>query len=333
MNAITVKLPRDIAKDQDITNLVNDWRAQLSLQVQSGELADNTRSTYERGWGKFYAWLLAQEVDTVTSDTVRSWMSDLRAAGRKPTAINAWLSGVRAFFAWAHGARRLAVNPCEGVRSARRKGSARMHNRDILSDTEVRRTLDIPDRSTPAGKRDYALLVLKAFCALRDVELHRANLADLRTKDGKLVLYVQGKGQESPDDFVVLVPDVESAVYDWLAVRGQAPGPLFVVLGNRAKGDRLSLRSIRGIVKVAYKSAGVVGVGKTSHSLRHTAITSAIRHGAPVQKVQSMARHASLDTTMIYYHEADRLTDPAEEYIKYDARARVSLAEDAPVPG
>lgn len=42
------------------------------------------------------------------------------------------------------------------------------------------------------------------------------------------------------------------------------------------------------------------------------------RRGAPAHKVQAMARHASIDTTMIYYHEIDRLSDPAERYIVYN---------------
>ena len=88
--------------------------------------------------------------------------------------------------------------------------------------------------------------------------------------------------------------------------------------GRLGLGQRLSLRSIRRIVKQAYRLAGVRGEGKTSHSLRHTAITSAIRHGAPLPKVQSMARHANLNTTMIYYHEVDRVEDPAEGYVDYE---------------
>ena len=54
---------------------------------------------------------------------------------------------------------------------------------------------------------------------------------------------------------------------------------------------------------------------KTNHSLRHTAITNAVLHDAPLHKVKCMARHASIETTMIYYHEVDRLEDRAEGYI------------------
>jgi integrase/recombinase XerC/integrase/recombinase XerD len=74
---------------------------------------------------------------------------------------------------------------------------------------------------------------------------------------------------------------------------------------------------LREIIKGYFSNAGVHGKNKSTHSLRHTAITNAIRHNAPAEKVRGMARHASLDTLMIYYHETDRIDDPAEKYIDY----------------
>jgi hypothetical protein len=35
-------------------------------------------------------------------------------------------------------------------------------------------------------------------------------------------------------------------------------------------------------------------------------------------QARAMARHKSLDTTMVYYHELDRLSNPAEAFINYD---------------
>ena len=52
--------------------------------------------------------------------------------------------------------------------------------------------------------------------------------------------------------------------------------PLFVSLSRQNRGDRLGLRSIRGMVKRRYQDAGVVGK-RTTHSLRHSAITNANR--------------------------------------------------------
>ncbi len=39
------------------------------------------------------------------------------------------------------------------------------------------------------------MLCLMAYTAARQIELHRADLADLRTISGHLVLAVQGKGR------------------------------------------------------------------------------------------------------------------------------------------
>jgi hypothetical protein len=38
-------------------------------------------------------------------------------------------------------------------------------------------------------------------------------------------------------------------------------------------------------------------------------------------QVQAMARHASFDTTLGYYHEVSRLDDPAEDRVRYDGEA------------
>jgi hypothetical protein len=46
-------------------------------------------------------------------------------------------------------------------------------------------------------------------------------------------------------------------------------------------------------------------------------IILAIRNHTPAEKVRGISRHASLDMLMIYYHETDRIDDPAEKYISY----------------
>jgi hypothetical protein len=45
---------------------------------------------------------------------------------------------------------------------------------------------------------------------------------------------------------------------------------------------------------------------KSAHSLRHSAISTAIRNGASLPQVQAMARHTSVNTTMIYFHQTGR---------------------------
>lgn len=298
--------------------LLSDWLASLDLRVRAGELSETTRKTYVWGARRFLSH--APNPDALASDMVLQWIAKERGEGHNPASINTWLAGARAFFEWACSTQRIPFNPTQGIRGAKRTGTTRQHSRDELTDTEVKRVLAAPNVSTLEGVRDRALIALMAYTAARSIELHRADLEHLQTEGGKLVLRVQGKGRIAADELLVIShPDAETALRDWLALRGDSPGALFVSLSNASRGERLSLRAIRGMVKHYYGMAGVRGERKTTHSLRHAAITNAIRHGAPVQKVRAMARHASIETTMIYYHELDRIENPAESFISYDA--------------
>jgi integrase/recombinase XerD len=313
---LSVIQPRSLAPTNDLDELLKAWLQALALRVDAGELAPNSALAYRRGAGRFVAWCHASGSQNIEPDSLRSWKAALLGEGKKPATVNAWLAGIKSFFAWAVESRNLPYNPAENVKGATRKGTSKKHARESLTDLEIRRVLAMPD-TTPAGKRDSAILAIMAYTGARTVEVYRADLVNLRTENGRLVLYVTGKGHQEADSIVVLAnPKAETAMYNWLAERGDLPGPLFISLSDRSRGQRLGLRALRGIVKQYYKLAGVRG-NKTTHSLRHTAISKAILNGAPVQKVQSMARHKSIDTTMIYYHEVDRLTNPAEDFINY----------------
>jgi len=155
-----------------------------------------------------------------------------------------------------------------------------------------------------------------------------------------MVIDVHGKGRtESDEVLVVCHPDAVNAMHDWMRERKRcgcdegrggdwvsreetlsawhSQMALFVSLSKRSLCERISLRAIRHIVTGYYRAAGVVGDNKTTRSLRHSFASNAARNGAPVQKLQSAMRHASIKDTMIYYHEMDRLTNPAEGFVDY----------------
>jgi site-specific recombinase XerD len=297
----------------DLTSFVADWDDNLQERVEAQEISADTATGYKRGVMKFLTWLNQQPA---SPNAIRTWKAELLKAGTRPASVNAWLAGVRSYFTWLAEVGQIPFNPTQAIKGATRKGTKKRHVRQALTDNEVRRLLSQPNRDNPEGVRDYAMLALMLYTAARSIELHRADLSDLHTEGGHLVLMVQGKGHTEKDEMLVLIGDAEAAMRDWLTIRGNENGALFVSLSNRSRNERLSRRALRDIVKKYFRLAGVHG-NKTTHSLRHTAITSAIRHGASAEKVRGMSRHASLDTLMIYYHETDRIDNPAEQYISY----------------
>lgn len=303
-----------ITAPRDVIALIPQWEHSLQQRVDAQEISADTATGYKRGVMKFLSWVQGQQPNP---EAIRSWKAELLKAGTRPASVNAWLAGLRSFFSWLAEIGQIPFDPTQSIRGATRKGTKKRHVREALTDSEARRLLQQPDQGTPDGIRDYSMLALMLYTAARGIELHRSDIADLQTMNGKLVLYVQGKGHIEKDEMLVLTGEAEPAMRAWLTIRGKIAGALFVSMSNRSKGERLSRRALRDIIKGYFDAAGVHG-NKTTHSLRHTAITSAIRHGAPAEKVRGMSRHASLDTLMIYYHEADRIDDPAEQYISYE---------------
>ena len=209
----------------------------------------------------------------------------------------------------------MAANPTASVKNVKRKNAGKVHLRDKFSDREVLKILVAPNRTTAQGKRDYAMLCLLAFCALRTVELQRLDLDDLSTVDGQLVLHIQGKGSSESDDIAVIShPTAQAALLEWLDERGRKSGPMFWSLSRRSHGERLGMRSIRDLADYI-RSAGIHDRRKTLHSLRHSAVSKVAKRD--ILAAKQLARHASLDTTMIYVHQESRLDNPPEALIDY----------------
>lgn len=317
MSAIRTTVSAELVPRVSLDELVSAWSEYLAV-----DRAETTRAAYLKGLRLFREWLQAAGLDLarVRPADVRTWREHLKETYAAQT-VNLWLSAVRRFYAFLVEEYNAPIlNPAAEVRGASRRGQSRRHKRDELTSSEVLVVLVTCDDSD-AGIRDQAILSLMAYCALRTVEVHRSDIVDLQTRDNRTVLWIRGKGHEEADDFVVLPATAEAAVQSWIAARGKESGPLFRSLSRQNRDNRLSLRAIRGMVKARFDNAGVVGDRKSTHSLRHSAISSAIRHGAEPLQVQAMARHRSFDTTLGYYHEIARTTNPAEDLVDYSNNA------------
>src|SRR5262245_12808883 len=104
----------------------------------------------------------------------------------------------------------------------------------------------------------------------------------------------------------------------YLAERKASAGPLFTSESNRSNGGRLTSRALRRIVRDILDNAGITSRNKTTHSFRHSAVTSAIRNGASLLEAQAMARHSNPATTQVYFHNLERIENAAERRIKYE---------------
>lgn len=280
--------------------------------LQSLDVSPNTARTYCEALKSFARWLETQAnppLDSSTLKAYRDWLKGNRAAN---TTLTYWVA-LRRFLSFAVAEGLIEKNPIEGMKGLRRPQG---HLRRDLTRAELRALFEAIDRSTELGKRDFAMINLMVRGGLRIIEVQRANVGDLEVRRGRKILRIWGKGRDERDEFIVLAEPTERALLEYLACRGDpAPeDPLFARVG---KGDqRLSTRHIRRRITHYLKLAGVKTPKTTAHSLRHSFVTLAIEGGASLVETQAAARHRSIQTTMIYFHEHGRLEDPVEDKIE-----------------
>lgn len=160
-------------------------------------------------------------------------------------------------------------------------------------------------RTTEQGKRLYAMYLLAVNAGLRTIEISRANVKDLETRNGQAWLYIWGKGHTEPDQKKPLAPEVAAAVKDYLQSRTDTPtaaAPLFVSTGNRSGGKRIAPTTISTMLKRAMQEAGFDSERITAHSLRHTAGTAVQELTGDLYTTQQYMRHSNPATTEIYLH-------------------------------
>lgn len=227
-----------------------------------------------------------------------------------------YLRAVKLFFKWT-AQEGLYPNVSDNVKGAKVK--ADNTKKDPLQKADAQELLNSIDRSTDAGKRDYAMILLSITCGLRIIEMQRASIGNLETVAGERVLYIQGKGHDEADAYKKLAPEVYNAIMEYLNTRQHLNdnSPLFASTGNRSNGERLTEPSISRIIKLRLQAAGYDTHRITAHSLRHTSVTFLLEAGATIQEAQHHARHASPETTGIYAHNIDRRKDHSEQRI-YD---------------
>ncbi len=297
------------------TNLLEVFADFLNIDVSAGDAASDTLYTYRRQVQQFVDWCDRQKINPaeVTKDDIkhyRRWMIENKKF--KPATVALKLSVVKRFYQAAVEKGLIPINPAVGIKPPREKRDP-AEKITYLEKAEVEKFLEaIPQDGTLKAARDKALLAIMALEGPRTVEQHRANISDVVKQGGNLGIRVEGKRNIR---IVPLTPDIADILMNYLEARQEngevlKPGkPLFIAVGNRAGGERISRRGIRLIVDNYLKQTALKQTpGRTisAHSLRHTAGTLALRSGAELRQVQDLLGHADPRTTCIYAHVADR---------------------------
>jgi integrase/recombinase XerC len=252
----------------------------------------HTLRGYATDLAEFRTFLARQgvrELARADSRAIRAWLAWLHDRKLAKSSIARKLATVRSCFKFLARRGTVELNPARQVRSP--KLPKRLPS--FLPKDESKDLLDLEPERSQAGLRDRALLELLYASGLRVAECCGLDRDDVDRRQG--TVRVLGKGGK---ERVVPAGDAAlQAVDAWLAIRGEARGPLF----TNSRGGRLTTRSVHRIVKGRARAAGI-DRRVTPHTLRHSFATHMLGEGADLRLIQELLGHSRLSTTQRYTH-------------------------------
>jgi integrase/recombinase XerD len=265
------------------------------LTVEKG-LAKNSTEAYRRDLRHFGHYLGdgGIELEAVEKGALVRYFRSLRSDGIAARSVARALAAIRGFFRFLVSEKYLASDPTENVENPRLWSTLPK----VLPQFEVEALLNAPDRSTPAGLRDWAMLELLYATGLRVSELIRLRQEDLILDAG----FLRTIGKGSKERIVPFGDVARTAILDY--IRDARPsfdkrGDATLFLSNRGRG--FSRQSI-WIKIVRYAREAGIAAHLSPHVLRHSFATHLLENGADLRSVQMMLGHADISTTQIYTH-------------------------------
>ncbi len=261
----------------------------------------HTITAYREDLSQFREFLEAHAADARSVDhlTIRLFLGDLLDRGYARPSIARKLACLKSFFRFLQRTGAVDGNPALPV------SAQRLPRRlpQVLDEEAVTRLMEQPDRSTPVGVRDAAILELLYSTGMRLGEMLRLRIPDLDFHNG--TVKVTGKGSKQRiipvgrialqrlreylacrDRLAAGAPDRRKGTPElFLTVRGYAMQP---------KGVNLLVNRYIGAVSELEK--------KSPHVLRHTFATHLLNRGADLRAVKELLGHESLSTTQLYTH-------------------------------
>ena len=261
-----------------------------------------------------------EEFRIVARAHVIAWRDTLERSELAPASIRRKLSALSSLFDYLCDKNAVTHNPVNGV--ARPKADSNQGKTPAISDKQARTLLDAPPLDTLKGLRDRAILATFLFHGIRCDELCKLTIGDIQSRRGVLYLKVHGKGSKTR-----YIPAHSTAIERISAYLEQSghdddiKAPLFLPVRNNVTKElykHLSGTAIyTNVVKHYAKREGINVTGFCPHSLRATAATNALEHGADIARVQELLGHADISTTRIYDHRRSRPEDSATRRIAY----------------
>lgn len=278
--------------------------------------------TIKEFFGKDLCNITIEDMQAVTPEMANKYAMNLLNNGLKRTSINRKLAALHSFYKFL--CRRsvgiMTYNPFDSDEGCIRFKNAQKNyiaKRALVTD-EVKTMFDLAKMDNSIiGVRDLLVLELLATTGMRRAEVCEIKIGDIQLTQGVYAINIVGKGNK--ERIIVASNEVMGIINKYMNMRGitfkDKDEYLLVSHANRKSGSgKVSTNMIYRIVKHYAELADIDPDTISPHTLRHTFATQCIGMGTPIQDVQQLMGHASINTTELYNHSFNIINNnPAEK--------------------
>lgn len=223
----------------------------------------------------------------VTEPDIKLFLGENLQRGLKETTVDGYRAYLSAFYKWATIYGYVDKNPCENITPIKKPKVRRLKYSDVELDKMV---------SAIENERDRAIYEVLLSSGLRASEFLALDRWDIDFQ----TLRVNVKNGKGKKDRVTYITNVAAEhLKNYLKTRTD-DNPCMFYSHNKC---RLSARGLSKILKKISKDSGVTNIHP--HRFRRTFASNMAENGAPIQVIQQLLGHSSLDTTMVYVNTSD----------------------------
>ena len=295
-------------------------------EMFTNTLGKETKRAYVQAikefFGKDLCNITIEDMQAVTPEMANKYAMNLLNNGLKRTSINRKLSALHSFYKFL--CRRsvgiMTYNPFDSDEGCIRFKNAQKNyiaKRALVAD-EVKTMFDLAKMDNSIiGVRDLLVLELLATTGMRRAEICEIKIGDIQLTQGVYAINIVGKGNK--ERIIIASNEVMGIINKYMNMRGitmkDKDEYLLVSHANRKSGSgKVSTNMIYRIVKHYAELADIDPDTISPHTLRHTFATQCIGMGTPIQDVQQLMGHASINTTELYNHSFNIINNnPAEK--------------------
>lgn len=261
------------------SELVNSFLSSKSVEGCSENTIAYYRSTINNALGK-----VDKKITHVTTDDLRNYLNNYqKESGASKVTVDNIRRILSSFYAWLEDENYIVKSPVRRIHKVKTGKTVK----ETYTDEALEEMRDHAGNS-----RDLAMIDLLASTGMRVGELVKLNRQDIDFQNRECV--VTGKGDKQRKVYFDARTKIHLSRY--LAERTDDNEALFVSL--LAPSERLQISGVEIRLRNLGKQLNIPKVHP--HKFRRTLATMAIDKGMPIEQVQHLLGHQSLDTTLQY---------------------------------